>query len=73
VPGEYGPGHNSYVTDEDGTVWNAYHARFGIGEPRSSGIRRVHFDMEGYPVLDLVEEKDLNKELAEVHTTVYVS
>lgn len=73
VPGEYGPGHNSYVTDEDGTVWNAYHARFGIGEPRSSGIRRVHFDMEGYPVLDLVEEKDLNKELAEVHTIVSVS
>lgn len=72
VPGEYGPGHNSYVTDEDGIVWNAYHARFGIGEPRSSGIRRVHFDIDGYPVLDLTEDKDLKKELAAVQTKVYV-
>ncbi|MGB8452533.1 MAG: family 43 glycosylhydrolase [Anaerocolumna sp.] len=73
VPGDYGPGHNSYVTDDDGVIWNAYHARFGIGEPRSSGIRRVHFDIDGFPVLDLSEEKDLNRDLAKVSTTVYVS
>jgi GH43 family beta-xylosidase len=72
VPGEYGPGHNSYVTDEEGTVWNAYHARFGIDEPRSSGIRRVHFDIDGYPVLDLTEEKDLDRNSAKVSATVYV-
>lgn len=72
VPGEYGPGHNSYVTDEEGTVWNAYHARFGTGEPRSSGIRRVHFDIDGYPVLDLTEEQDLDKNLERVSATVYV-
>jgi GH43 family beta-xylosidase len=66
VPGEYGPGHNSYVTDDDGTVWNAYHARPGIDAPRCSGLRRVHFDIDGYPVLDLTEDQDLNRELAKV-------
>ncbi len=64
--GEYGPGHNSYVIDDDGIVWNAYHARPGIDGPRSSGLRRVHFDIDGYPVLDLTEDKDLNTELANV-------
>jgi GH43 family beta-xylosidase len=66
VPGEYGPGHNSYVTDDDGTVWNAYHARPGVDAPRCSGLRRVHFDIDGYPVLDLTEDKDLNRELTKV-------
>jgi GH43 family beta-xylosidase len=66
APGEYGTGHNSYVIDDDGTAWNAYHARPGIDAPRSSGLRRVHFDIDGYPVLDLTEDKDLNQELAKV-------
>jgi GH43 family beta-xylosidase len=72
VPGEYGPGHNSYVTDDDGTVWNVYHARPGIEGPRSSGLRRVHFDIDGYPVLDLTEDKDLNQELAKVSLNLKV-
>jgi GH43 family beta-xylosidase len=72
VSGEYGPGHNAYVKDDDGIIWNTYHARPGIDQPRSSGIRRVHFDIDGYPVLDLTEEKDLNINLKEVSTTVTV-
>jgi len=72
VPGEYGPGHNAYVEDEDGTIWNVYHARPGIDQPRSSGLRRVHFDIDGYPVLDLTEEKDLNPELKQVFLNVVV-
>lgn len=72
VPGEYGPGHNSYVTDEDGVIWNAYHARPGIDQPRSSGLRRVHFDIDGYPVLDLTDEKDLNPNLRNVSLNVVV-
>lgn len=72
VPGEYGPGHNSYVTDEDGVIWNAYHARPGIEGPRSSGLRRVHFDIDGAPVLDLTEEKDLNPGLKQVSMEVIV-
>lgn len=73
VPGEYGPGHNAYVTDDDGNVWNTYHARPGIDQPRCSGLRRVHFDIDGYPVLDLTEDKDLDKALARVSATVVVA
>lgn len=72
VEGEYGPGHNAYVTDEDGDVWNTYHARPGLNEPRSSGIRRVHFDVDGYPVLALTEEKDLNPDLTIVTATIKI-
>ncbi|WP_238649477.1 family 43 glycosylhydrolase [Paenibacillus piscarius] len=72
VPGEYGPGHNSYVTDDDGVIWNAYHARPSIDGPRSSGLRRVHFDIDGAPVLDLTEEKDLNPQLKQVSIEVNV-
>lgn len=73
VPGEYGPGHNSYVVDDFGTIWNVYHARPGIRGPRSSGIRRVHFDIDGYPRLDLTEEKDLNQDLAKVAIDVILT
>jgi len=80
VKGEYGPGHNAYVTDEDGLVWNTYHARPGMQEPggklgfgpRSSGIRRVHFNAEDFPVLDMTEEKDLDPKLAWVQTTLII-
>ena len=72
VEGEFGTGHNAYVTDDDGLVWNTYHARPGVDGPRSTGIRRVHFNAEGFPVLDLTEEKDLKPELAQVKTLVVV-
>lgn len=84
VPGEYGPGHNAYVTDDDGLVWNTYHARPGhvasvhagdtnaaFGD-RCSGIRRVHFNSEGYPILDMTEEMDLDPKLKWVRTKVIV-
>lgn len=70
--GEFGTGHNAYVEDEDGLVWNTYHARPGVDGPRSTGIRRVHFNAEGFPVLDLTEELDLKPELAEVSTLVVI-
>ena len=72
VEGEFGTGHNAYVTDDDGLVWNTYHARPGVNGPRSSGIRRVHFNAEGFPILDLTEELDLKPELAEVKMDVVV-
>lgn len=72
VEGEFGTGHNAYVTDEDGLVWNTYHARPGVNGPRSTGIRRVHFNAEGFPVLDMTEEMDLNPELAAVKIEVVV-
>jgi len=72
IPGEYGPGHNSYVVDDNGVIWNAYHARPGVNGPRSSGIRRVHFDIDGYPRLDLPHDKDINPALAVVSVDVVV-
>jgi len=73
VEGEYGTGHNAYVTDDDGLVWNTYHARPGIDGPRSSGIRRVHFNVEDFPILDMTEEMDVKPELATVKMTVVIS
>ncbi len=72
VEGEFGTGHNAYVIDEDGLVWNTYHARPGVEGPRSAGIRRVHFNVAGFPVLDMTEELDLKPELADVKTIVVV-
>lgn len=72
TPGEYGTGHNAYVIDDDGTVWNSYHARPGVNGPRSTGIRRVHFGMDGEPILDMQEELDVKDEIAAVSMKVYV-
>lgn len=68
--GQYGPGHNSYLLDENGLLWNFYHARDGVEAPRSSGARRVHFDVDGEPVLDLVEEMDIPEEFRTVEVRV---
>lgn len=72
IKGEFGTGHNAYVIDEDGVVWNTYHARPGTQAPRSSGIRRVHFDVDGEPVLDLTEENDVLKEFRKVELEVEI-
>lgn len=72
VPGEFGTGHNAYVSDEQGNVWNTYHARPGTDGVRSSGIRRVYFDIDGAPVLDVTEELDLKEEYSAVNTLLEV-
>lgn len=72
VEGQFGTGHNAYVCDDDGEYWNTYHGRPGVDAPRSSGIRRVHFDIDGYPVLDMTEDKDLAPELKNIKATVRV-
>ena len=71
VEGEYGTGHNAYITDENGLVWNTYHARPGVEGVRSSGIRRVHFDIDGAPMLDVTEELDLKKEYELIKTKLH--
>ena len=72
VPGEFGTGHNAYVEDEDGNIWNTYHARPGVDGVRSSGVRRVHFDIDDAPVLDLTAQMDLKEELRNVQTVLVV-
>ena len=62
----------TYYTDPDGEIWNTYHARPGTDAPRSSGIRRVHFDIDGEPVLDLTEDRDLLPEFKDVEIKVIV-
>ncbi len=66
LDGEFGTGHNSYVADDNGDIWNVYHGRYGLDAPRSTGVRRVHFDIDGHPRLDLTEDKDVNRELVNV-------
>lgn len=72
TPGEYGTGHNAYVEDEFGDIWNAYHARPGVDGPRSTGIRRVHFGFDGEPILDMHEEQDVKPELKNMEVYVEV-
>ena len=72
VEGEFGTGHNAYVIDDDGIVWNTYHARPGTKGVRSSGIRRVHFDIDGEPVLDMTEELDVAEEYRTIHTQLTI-
>lgn len=72
VEGEYGTGHNAYLIDKDGIVWNSYHARPGLDGPRSTGIRRVHFDIDGEPMLDVTEELDLKEEFKTISVRLKV-
>lgn len=66
LTGEAGPGHNSFVTDEDGELLLVYHARpqshlkgecgtycsESLYDPcRHARIKKVHFDENGVPVL----------------------
>lgn len=67
LPGESGPGHNSFVTDENGDLLLVYHARpashidgkcgtfcsESLYDPcRHARIKKVEFDKDGIPVLN---------------------
>lgn len=54
IDGEYGPGHNSFFTDEHGNVYTVYHAKEKIsGTPRCTGVCRLEFDSDGEPYIVL--------------------
>ena len=74
VPGEYGPGHNSFTVDEDGYDIFVYHARgqecydkkcaWASGDPlydpcRDARIKRVHWAADGSPILKMTYEEEL--------------
>ena len=80
VPGEYGPGHNSFTYDEEGNAIFVYHAR---SESTNSGdtladsgrharIKRVHWAADGTPILSMSYEEELAPENTTVTTTVVV-
>ncbi|MBW3093459.1 family 43 glycosylhydrolase [Bifidobacterium sp. 82T10] len=77
VPGEYGPGHNSFVTDPDtGDDLLVYHAvphdERNVAQGRHTGIRRVHWAASGYPYLEMTPERDCDPRLRDVTLTVIV-
>ena len=60
VDGEYGPGHHSFYTNEEGETMIAYHAETDIKEHlRCDGIRRVHFREDNTPYFQMSPEEDL--------------
>ncbi len=71
VPGEYGPGHNSFFVNEEGELMIAYHAETGLAETlRCDGIRRVHFRRDGTPYFQMARWEDAGTEM--VAATVIV-
>ena len=73
VPGEYGPGHNAFFTDEYGDLYITYHA--GCTSKRSNirpAIRRVHFRNDGTPMLSMTHTQDLPPEYENVQMTVVI-
>ncbi len=54
VRGEYGPGHNSFFTDDNGNVYIVYHAKTALRDaPRCTAVRGIWFDDDGEPVVDV--------------------
>lgn len=73
VEGEYGPGHNSFFTDDRGNLMIAYHAETAMDSSlRCGGIRRIHFNLQGQPVFDMSAERDLCPALRQVKTKIVV-
>lgn len=69
----YGPGHNSFVTDEEGTVLLMYHAQESAGQvQRCTGIHRVHFTKNGAPVLTMTQKRDVSPLLSKVTMNIRV-
>lgn len=63
---QVGPGHNSFVRDEYGDLYNVYHSGH---RPRHTGVCPVHFRFDGSPVIDMApyEEVDPNLKQVEMH------
>lgn len=70
----HGPGHNSYVTDEDGSLINVFHGRPGNGNAfqRDAFLRIVHFGADGAPILNMEEEYEILPQNKQVTLTVVV-
>ncbi len=81
VPGEIGPGHNSFTVDENGNVIFVYHARpishasqacghynsNGLYDPcRHARVKRVHWAADGTPILKMVYDDELKEEFRTV-------
>ena len=87
VSGESGPGHNSFVTDENGNLLIVYHARPSSHDSKSCGtyaadplydpcrhtrIRQVYFDVNGEPNIAMKPQELLADRNRTVTATVTV-
>lgn len=85
--GPSGPGHNSFVTDENGELLLVYHARPASHASRGCGtynsdplydpcrhtrIKRVLFDKNGVPVINISDDNELSPENKSIYATVTV-
>ena len=76
IPGEYGPGHNSFYVDQMGNTMIAYHALKSIEDgnnPRSTAIRRVHFNAQGVPLLEMSAQQDLCERFKKVSMKILIN
>lgn len=87
VPGESGPGHNSFVTDEQGRLLIVYHARPSAHDSKACGsyasdplydpcrhtrIRQVYVDANGVPEIAMQKEDLLDPQYQTVTATIYI-
>ena len=85
MPGQYGPGHNNFFKDPEGTgddwmcllyrpLAEGYEALYNqfMFNPRHGANRRVHWNANGYPNLEMYPEHDLDPRKADVEITVRV-
>lgn len=88
LDGESGPGHNSFVTDENGNLLIVYHARPSSHDSKTCGtyasdplydpcrhtrIRQVYIDADGVPNIALKPNELLSQQNRTVTATVTVS
>lgn len=87
VPGEYGPGHNSFTVDADGNPVFVYHARseecyndkcqWASSDPlydpcRHARVKNVHWSADGLPILNMGAGEELPDEAKTVTIQVRV-
>lgn len=64
---QVGPGHNSFVRDEYGDLYNVYHSGH---RPRHTSVCPVHFRFDGSPVIDMAPYEEVNPNLQQVEMQV---
>ncbi|MGG7213250.1 immunoglobulin-like domain-containing protein [Clostridium nigeriense] len=87
VPGEYGPGHNSFTIDENGNDVFVYHARseecyedkcdYASESPlydpcRHARVRNVHWAADGTPILKMTSDQAVSSENKNIEATITV-
>lgn len=84
---ESGPGHNCFVTDENGDVLIVYHSRPGSHSSKNCGtynsdplydpcrhtrIKRVLFSADGTPIINLSSDKEISPQLKNITAKIII-